>query len=137
VSKVKVNKHALDYFRKLSRNTELEIQAYLVGQVVSPDLTVIDYFAYTNKYCEQTSGTVRWFLEDFEKVKKEAEEKGKVIVGDIHSHPNYWPILSGTDHTSHIREQYRISGVCATMSRKTKVCFWIAESSLPCKIVYA
>lgn len=135
-NKVKLNKSQLNYFRHLARNTNLEIQAYLIGKVLSPELTVIEHFAYTKKYYKQTEGTVSWFLEDFENVKKEAEEQGNTVVGSIHSHPNYWPVLSDSDYKSHIRDQYRISGICATMNRKTKVCFWINESCLPCKIIY-
>jgi proteasome lid subunit RPN8/RPN11 len=135
--KVKVAKSKLDYFRRLARNTDLEIEAYLIGEVISPELTVIDEIAYTKKYMCQTTENVQWYQEDVDKVRAKAEERGKKLIGTIHSHPNYWPIVSGTDHKAHVTEQFRIIGVCATMNRKTKVCFWITESCLPCEIIYA
>ena len=135
-SKVKVSKHALNYFRTQARNTDNEIEAYLVGEVVSPELTVIKQFAYTKKYKLQNASEVQWYDEDIQKLKAIAEEQGLSVIGTIHSHPNYWPIISGTDHIAHVTDQMRIMGVCATMNRKTMVCFWVTESCLPCKIVY-
>jgi proteasome lid subunit RPN8/RPN11 len=135
-TKVKVSKNQLNYFRKLARNSDKEIEAYLVGEVVSPELTVVKRIVYTKKYLEQTPGGVCWRVEDIQALKVTAEEQGFSVIGSIHSHPNYWPIVSGLDHTSHVQEQMRVMGVCATMNRKTMVCFWVTESCLPCKIIY-
>lgn len=135
--RVRVKKSQLDYFRKLARNTDLEIQAYLVGKVVSPELTIIDKFVYTKKYSEQSATGVNWYQVDLDKVTKYAESKGLKVVGDIHSHPNYWPILSEKDYKGHVNQGQRISGICAIMNRKTKVCFWVVESALPCFLEYA
>ena len=135
-SKVRVSKNKLDYFRRKARSTNLEIQAYLIGRVVSPQLTVIEDFAYTQEYHSQTVDDVSWYQADYDQVKKKAEEKGLRVVGDIHSHPNWFPVLSECDHTNHLAEGQRVSGICSTMNGRTKVYFWLAESSLPCKLEY-
>jgi hypothetical protein len=41
-----LRKSQLDYFRSKARETNLEIQAYLIGEVISPELTVVEAFAY-------------------------------------------------------------------------------------------
>lgn len=135
-SKVRVDKGKLNYFRRKARETNLEIQAYLIGKVVSPELTIIEKFIYPKQYAEQTANNVCWYLQDYNEVKKEAEEKGLRIVGDIHSHPNWFPVLSECDHRNHLADGQRITGICSTMQGRTKVYFWLAESSLPCKIEY-
>lgn len=138
VSKVKVKKSQLDYFRKLARTSApLEIQAYLIGEVISPELTVVESFAYPMQYHTQTTGKVRWYTTEFEELKRSAEERGKRIVGDIHSHPQWDAVLSPSDYKAHIEECQRISGLCSVYGKKTRVRFWIAESALPCQIVYA
>lgn len=136
-AKVRVRKAQLDYFRAKARDTNLEIHAYLIGEVVSPSLTVIDEFAYPKEYETQTESCVRWYQDEYDKVKRSAEERGKRIVGDIHSHPNWDAVMSPTDYRSHIEEGHRVCGLCSTWKRKTRVRFWIAESALPCEIEYA
>lgn len=136
--KVKVKKSQLDYFRKLARDAApLEVQACLIGEVVSPQLTVIESFAYPMQYHTQTTETVRWFRDDYEAVKRDAEERGKRIVGDLHSHPEWDAVMSPHDYKAHIEECQRVSGICSVYGRKTRVRFWLADCALPCEIVYA
>ena len=139
-SKVRVSKYALDYFRKLARKTPLEIQAYLVGKVISPELVIVSSFKYPERYSDQTTNSVNWYLDEFEEVKKIAEEQGNRIVGDIHSHPSWDAVLSPTDYKAHVQSGFRISGICSTMTNRTgihtRVRFWIAESCLPLEIEY-
>src|SRR5579872_6360380 len=105
IAKVRVSRHKLDYFRKLARNAHpLEIQAYLIGKVISPQLTAIEEFAYTKNYASQTVGEVSWYVADYEKVKRKAEERGLRIVGDIHSHPNWDAVMSKADYQAHIED---------------------------------
>lgn len=135
--KIRLPKGKLDYFRKKARQAEpKEIQAYLVGRIVSPELVEIVEFAYTKEYADQSAGEVCWFREDYNRVKNSAEERGLTIVGDIHSHPNYWPVLSPDDHRNTITERHRVCGIYATMGRNSKTCFWVTDSSLPCTIIY-
>lgn len=133
-ARVRVNKHQLDYFRSKARETHLEIQAYLIGEVISPELTVVEAFAYTSSYATQKPNEVRWYQDEYNAVKRSAEERGKRIVGDIHSHPNWDAVMSLTDYRAHVEDGLRICGICSTMGRKTRVRFWIAESALPAEI---
>lgn len=136
-SKIRISRHQLEYFKRIARRENpKEILAYLVGEVVSPTLTVVNKLKYTKEYAQQTTAAVQWFDEELEIISQEAEEEGLTIVGDLHSHPNYWPVLSATDHTAHIITQNRVTGVYAFMGRMGKICFWLADSSLPLTIDY-
>lgn len=138
MNRVKLHKGQLDYFRKLARQSPLEIQAYLIGDVVSPSLTVIDSFEYTRKYGTQTTGEVSWFTSEYERVAKKAEERGKRIVGDIHTHPQRACIMSDADYSACITAGHRISGICAVRpDGGTTVAFWVADCALICEMVYA
>ena len=140
IGTVRVKRGQANYFRKLAlveaKKSGKEIQAYLVGHIVSPQLAVIDSFHYTKKYADQTSSCVRWFDADYQIVKQAAEAAGKHVIGDAHSHPNWDAVLSPTDYVSHIQEGYRIAGICSTEHGRTRLRFWVAESALPLKIEY-
>lgn len=136
MSRVRIKKGQLDYFRKKARATKKEVMGYLVGKVISPELVVVEEIAYTTQYFTQTECAVQWSGEEYERVKKSAEERGLRIIGDIHSHPNWWPVPSPTDFKGQFQEGHRITGICSVMNGKTKVYFWIPESSLPCKVEY-
>jgi proteasome lid subunit RPN8/RPN11 len=135
-SKVKVKKTALERFRKLARESKVEIQAYLLGNIVSPNLVVVTDFVYPKEYKAQTKTGVCWTGEEFSALKMRADFEGKNIVGDIHSHPNWFPIKSEPDHTAQIADQLRVCGICSVYGKKTYVRFWLAESSLPMEIIY-
>lgn len=132
---VKVRKSQLNYFRKLARNTDKEIHAFLIGTIVSPGCVRIHRFAYSS-YEEQTTSSVRPSAEAQKKIALWTLNNDLKIVGTIHSHPNWDAVLSPDDYAGHIEEAHRVSGVCSTAGRKTRVRFWLAESSLPCKIEY-
>jgi proteasome lid subunit RPN8/RPN11 len=134
---VRVSKNQLDRFRRKARDSEKEIFAYLVGTIDSTERISISYFAYPE--LESSSPChVRPDYESSKEIQTEAEEKHLEIVGDIHSHPNtlYGPVMSGTDHSSHVLEGNRISGVVSIFQRRTKFCFWTAHSSKPCALTY-
>jgi len=134
--KVKVRKSSLDYFRKLARKSPYEIEAYLIGEVVTPHLVIVEQFCYTKEYAEQTTSSVQWRLSELDRVRRLAEKKGKKIVGSIHSHPQWDAVLSEDDHIGQLKEGLRILGVCSVMGTKTRVRFWLNDSSLPCEIKY-
>lgn len=136
-NKVKVKKSQLDYFRRLARKIPLEIEAYLIGKVVSPTLVVVDQFVYPKNYKIQTIDNVLWNDEEYGALATKTQERGLSIVGSIHSHINCLPLLSETDHKACVTGQLRIIGVCSVINNKTKVCFWTADSSLTCDLVYA
>ncbi len=136
-SKVKVKKGALDYFRKLARQSfPYEIQAYLIGKINSIDEVEIVSFAYTKKYSIQTKGTVAWYVEDYNLLKENAENAGYKILGDIHTHPSWDAVLSPADYKISVLEQQVICGICSVNDKKTRVRFWTPASALPCRIIY-
>jgi proteasome lid subunit RPN8/RPN11 len=138
---VRVSRNQLAYFRKLARSTSKEIQALLVGRVVSPELTVIEEFAYPRRYAAQSASGVSWRLDEYEAVKKDAEARGKRVVGDLHSHPEWDAVMSATDAKAHVQDGHRVCGICSTQTnargtRRTRVRFWIMESALPAEVEY-
>jgi proteasome lid subunit RPN8/RPN11 len=139
-STVRVKKTQAAYFRKLAlaeaKKSGREIQAYMVGHVVSPTLTVVDEFHYPKKYATQTTQAVKWYQDEYEAVEKSALARDKRVVGDAHSHPFWDAVLSPTDYQSCIKEGYRIAAICSIQNGRTRLRFWIVESALPLKIEY-
>src|ERR1039458_7159989 len=136
-AKVKVKKGALDYFRKQAReNFPYEILAYLVGKVISVDAVEITDFVYTTKYHTQTTGEVRWFQEDFDRIKEKFEVHGKRVLGDMHTHPSWDAVMSQTDYNGAITESLFICKICSIYNGRKRVRFWGPTSALPCKIIY-
>lgn len=137
-NKVKLQKSQLDRFRKLARESSLEIQAYLVGEVVKPNLTIIDSFAYTSEYGLQTRDQAAWYRKDYERVRKEAEGRGRRIIGSIHSHPDKGDaVLSPGDYESCIAEGHRVCGIVSANAVSSRVRFWVMDCALPADIIYA
>lgn len=134
---VTVKKGQLDYFRHLARDSKFEIQAYLVGKVLSPTYVIVDSFEYTRDYGTQNTYSVAWKTPEYDRVVKDADRRAMRVVGDIHSHPEDEAVLSAKDHDGLVTDGFRIAGVVAISGRRTRVRFWVAESSLPCKITYA
>jgi len=132
---VQLRRGQLDWFRRKARATDKEILACLVGTVVSSSHVRVEYFAYPDLET-QTTSEVDPAEDSWQEIKKEAEDRGLDIIGQIHSHPNWWPVKSPADHDIHLHNSWRIIGVCAVMKPKTAVYFWVPESSLPCKIKY-
>jgi proteasome lid subunit RPN8/RPN11 len=135
-ARVRISKFKLDYFRSLARNTRLEVQAYLIGRVVSPELTVVCDIKYPKAYHTQKGNEVAWFLDEYNLMKEEAERQGLKVLGDIHSHSEWDAVLSPADYKSGIQEGFRVHGLCSTQGRKTRVRFWVTESALPLDISY-
>lgn len=140
-STVRVKRTQAAYFRKLAlaeaKKSKKEIQAYLIGRVVSPELTVVDQFCYTRQYAVQTTGKVQWFQDEYEKrVEAVAAASDKRVVGDAHSHPDWDAVMSPVDYQSHIKEGFRLCGICSIQNGRTRLRFWVAESALPLKIEY-
>ena len=137
--KVRLSRGQLDHFRRKARGTKNEILAYLIGAVVSPDLIVIDSFAYPKKYGTSTPQEASWFVEEYKALSKKTEERGRRIVGFIHSHPHpdASVVMSPDDYKICIKEMFRICGVCTTDEKnRTEVKFWIMDSPLPCEKEY-
>lgn len=135
-SKVKISKSQLDYFRKLARDTHLEIHAYLIGQVKSPELVEIQSFAYPKYYNVQTTTSVQWTADEYFILKQDIEDKGLRIVGDIHSHPQWDAVMSPDDYKACVLDGLCICGIVSVYGKRTRVRMWTPTSSLPCEIVY-
>ena len=135
-SAVKLKRGQLSYFRKLARESHYEVLAYLIGEVVSPTLTVIDSFEYTNIYAKQSENCVSWYQADYDRVKEKAEEVGKRIVGFIHSHPQWDAVMSEADHDICISEGYRVCGIVSVHGNKTRARLWGTDSAIPFRQVY-
>jgi proteasome lid subunit RPN8/RPN11 len=136
MSRVRIHRGQLNYFRALARDTKKEVLAYLVGEVVSPELVRVDYFDYPSSFEIQTENAVQATEEAQNKIEEKAVAKNLKVVGTVHSHGDWVPILSPTDYRGHITGGDRISGVVGRNGRRTRVYFWVAESALPMKIEY-
>lgn len=135
-SKVKLKKGALNHFRKLARQSPLEIHAYLVGEVKSPDLVEVESFVYPKAYNVQTTISVQWTAEEYAELKQKTEEKGLRIVGDIHSHPQWDAVMSPQDYEACLLDGLCVCGIVSVYGNKTRVRFWTPTSALPCELLY-
>ena len=135
-TEVRLKRGALSYFRKLARNSPNEIQALLIGEVVSAKLTVIDSFEYTSEYAKSEPSTVSWYQSEQERVQQKAEARGRRVVGLIHSHPEWDAVMSSADSEVLLYYGYRVCGIVSTHGRRTRTRFWVGDSSLPCEIKY-
>lgn len=134
---VRLNKHQLDWFRARSRQTRNEIQAFLVGEVVSPNLTVISSIEYPPAYAVSTPHNVQCYAMDIEKIQQDAIKSGNRIVGMIHNHPEWDAVLSPSDYELMLYYGYRVCGIVSTQGRKTRPRFWVMDTALPCVVEYA
>ena len=130
--KIQVHKTQLNYFRSRSRNSKKEILAFLLGEVTSPTLVKVEKFYYPELHT-QTGATVKAYLDGAQSM---ADRHGLKIVGSIHSHSDWVPILSPTDYNGHIEDGDRVSGIVGTNGTRTRVYFWTVESALPLRIEY-
>jgi proteasome lid subunit RPN8/RPN11 len=133
-NKVYIKRSQLAYFRKLARANKKEILAFLVGSVDGQQVTVKRFEYPTLRSQKVTEVDPEPSSETA--IRMAAHADNLHIVGTIHSHPNYWPVLSPTDHNDHIMSGHLLSGVCAVMNGNTAVFFWLADSSLPVKVLY-
>ena len=134
--RVRISKAKLNYFRSLARETDKEVQAYMIGSVSSPELVIVADIRYTKKYHTQKGNEVCWYKDDYELMRLAAETEGHKVLGDIHSHPAWDAVLSPDDYKVGITEGFRLHGLCSTQGRKTRVRFWVVESALPLDIEY-
>jgi proteasome lid subunit RPN8/RPN11 len=133
---VRINRHQLAYFRKRARDSKKECLAYFLGEVVSPELVIVKRLYYPKTFSLQTTCGVTASEEESAAAYALAESSNMRVVGTIHSHPDWVPILSPTDYKEHIKMGDRLSAVVGVNGSKTRVYFWVAESALPLKIEY-
>jgi len=135
---VRLYKSQLDYFRRKARNNPNEIYAVLVGRHASKSELEIHYFIHpkAHDYEKATPTEVTVSADFLIECEEDAREHSLKVVGSIHSHPNWPPILSPTDHAGHIESGDRVSGVVEVTKGRTRVAFWRHDSSLRCTIKY-
>lgn len=135
MQKIYLRKSQLAYFRKKAKQSPLEIEAYLIGRTTKTKI-VIEQFVYPKRYKIQTPSAVLWSDEDYNALLSKVKTQNKVLIGSIHSHPNWDNAMSETDYDSHIQNNYTTTGVCAIHDKGTWVRFWKPHSALPLRIVY-
>jgi proteasome lid subunit RPN8/RPN11 len=135
-STVHISRHALDYFRSKARDTPLEIHAYLIGEVHYPNKYIVTSVEHAREYDIQTEGAVAPSGDEWLRVNRKADEQGRRIIGDIHSHPNEDAVMSPPDYEACVTDGMHLCGIVSVRGRKTKVRFWHVNSALPCEVSY-
>lgn len=135
---VRIHKHHLEYFRKKARQTPNEIYAVLVGKHLHKGELQIHYIIHpkAKDYELSTPSAVQVSAEFMVLCEQQAAEDGFYIVGSIHTHPNWPPILSPTDHAEHVENGDKVTGVVEVTSGKTRVAFWRHDTSVRCTLEY-
>jgi proteasome lid subunit RPN8/RPN11 len=133
---VHISKNALDYFRRKARSTSNEILAYLIGEIRYPNTIIVNSLEHVKQYAVQTHNNVQPSDEEFTRVKLLAEEQGRRIVGDIHSHPSSEAIMSEPDYQACLEDGLQLCGIVGVNGQKTDVKFWTINSALPCEVSY-
>jgi proteasome lid subunit RPN8/RPN11 len=134
--RVRIRKGQLDYFRKKAREASPnEIYALLIGKNTSKWEVVVERVYYP-VLDESTPSYVKANGVSIQNAEEEANREGFKIVGSIHSHPNWPPIMSPHDHKSHIEEGDRVSGIVEVTNGRTRVAFWRHDTSLRLDLEY-
>lgn len=132
---VYLHKHHLAYFRRKARNSyPNEIAALLVGRTVGA-MTEVHYFFYP-VLDKSDNCSVELNVDSCLEAEEYANDQNLRIIGMIHSHPDCLPIMSSTDHNTHVRDGDVISGIVEVMNNRTRVVFWRADTSLSCEVKY-
>lgn len=125
------------YFVKKARQCyPNETLAYLVGKQVHNGLIEVHWFYYPELVIATYDA-----LETTDEAPAEAElfakEKNMVIVGDIHTHPDYPPIMSKTDHHDHRCNENKITAILEVPETgRTRLAIWRDKTPRPCDVEY-
>lgn len=132
---VQISRGQLKWFRTKARSSPDEIYAVLVGRVITPTKVVVTRFHYPD-INDSAKGFVDPNLESCAEIEEEAKSDGLRVLGSIHSHPDWLPIMSPNDIRSHVENKDLISGIVEVSKGRTRVVFWRHDSSLPCELTY-
>ena len=132
---VKLERGKLNYFRKKARNSSVEEYCFLLGKRISPNLIEVYDFFYP-KFEIQNATTIVVDDDNYAFVEQCAKKDGNIVLGSLHSHLNYSPVMSKTDQTSHKDNNDKVSGIVSVVGRKTFFEFWELNSSLPVKVKF-
>lgn len=135
---VKVHKNQLNWFRQKARENDKEIFAVLAGKVLANGVEVHQFIhPAKDDYEIQGRGEAVVSAAFINAADKYAKERGLTLVGTIHTHINWPPIMSPSDHKDHCNSGWEVvSGIVEVTNRKTRVVFWTHDSSLRCTLKY-
>lgn len=132
---IRLKKHHLSYFKAKAKGCPNEIYAALLGKRISPHIIEVEKFFYP-KLTVSKPGELFVDKKSFNQICFIAKEKGLKLIADLHSHPEYIPILSYRDFQDLKEGTCVISGIVGILGKKVFVNFWEKGSSLPCRIEY-
>jgi proteasome lid subunit RPN8/RPN11 len=125
------------YFRRKARQCyPNEILAYLIGRQVNRGLIEVHYL-YHPKLEHSSSIALKEADGEGYKAEQFAKDKSLVVVGDVHTHPDWPPVMSETDHHDHKLCLNKISAILSVPHKgRTHLVIWRDGTPLPCKIEY-
>lgn len=130
-----VHRGQLQYFRaKARKHYPNEIQAILVGTKRGNSVEVA-YFAYP-QYEVSNKSEVTADVHSLQEIHDDAAAEGLTVVGSIHTHPDWPPIMSPTDYKGHVDDGDAVSGIVEVTNGKTRVVFWQHDKALRCDLKY-
>lgn len=136
---VRLYKKHLDYFRRKSLHNPVEQFAFLLGSEYDGAIVEADRFYYP-KFKSASSMSICEDYKEYEDAYKKAElfatRKNLDIVGFIHSHIDWPPIMSAPDFRTLKQDDYVVCGIVSCRQGKTEVMFWNEYSPLVCKLEY-
>lgn len=132
---VQISKGQLDHFRRKARSTPNEIYALLVGTTPHRNVVEVEKFVYPELVYSSPSG-LECSGKVWAAIVEAAWAEKKLVVGSIHSHPNWAPVMSPNDLFYHKQAGDKISGIVEVTNRRTRVVFWQQHSPLPCTLKY-
>jgi proteasome lid subunit RPN8/RPN11 len=134
---VRMHRGQLAYFRRKARkHYPNEILALLIGKQIHKGLVEVYRFAYPRLELS-TPQEVKTDEDSHQEIYEETKEENLLVVGDIHTHPDYPPVMSNSDHKCHKDNENRISAILQVpVSGQTHLAIWREGTPLPCKIKY-
>jgi proteasome lid subunit RPN8/RPN11 len=118
-----------------ARNSPNEIYALLIGSTPHRNIVEIEKFVYPPLVSSSPSG-LECSGKVWASIVEAAWAEKKLVVGSIHSHPNWAPVMSPNDLFYHKQGKDKISGIIEATNRRTRVCFWHHASPVPCTLEY-
>lgn len=133
---VRIHRGRKAYFVKRARQCyPYETLAYLIGRQVHTGLIEVHWFYYP-ELAKATYHELETTDEAPLEAQQLAKERNMVVVGDIHTHPDYPPIMSKTDHHDHKFNENKITAILEVPKKgRTRLAVW-RNSPLSCDIEY-
>jgi proteasome lid subunit RPN8/RPN11 len=131
---VRMHRGRKAYFcKKAKAHYPNETFAYLIGKQVHKGLIEVHLFYYP-ELDVSTPGAVETIPFDIDSY---AKEKDMQVVGDIHSHPDWPPVMSHSDHCDHKKNENKITAILEVpQTGRTRLAIWRDNTPLPCKIEF-